>query len=276
MFSFFKKFSLLTFFWVMNMGINIFTEHDFDKISEIHKQFLAQLPNQTLIQGILERRLSASILCIENEPAYVLIRANFLSMTILAGQPSQKQLEKIVQLLSSYEKTTLICADAVHSFFREHGYRQQSRIAFESPIGTDSSYKLTLPEGLVIQLIDSSDLFKKCLWADRIATLWGNAENFIQNSFASVLVTPDGAVIAEAYGAWIGDGLCEIGVVTHPDFQGKGFSTLVTQHLMNESFKRNLVPVWSCNCENIASRKVALKCGFKIKDEYVWLIKETK
>ena len=175
----------------------------------------------------------------------------------------------------TYQKITLICPQKVQSFFIEHGYAAQRRIAFEFVGLNDQISEIICPEGYNLQLIDSIDIFKRCMWFKTIWVLWGSPNNFMNNSLGSVLINAEGKIVAEAYVAWIGGDLSEIGVITHPNFYGRGFGTIVTKHLIHECLKRNLIPCWSCNRDNKASIKLALKSGFKVKTYYNWLIKKT-
>lgn len=253
--------------------ITVAIQNNVDRISENHKQVLAQLPCQALIQGMLEKRIPFHILHIEDEPASILMRSNRIG-TILAGQPNVEQLQTILTLLSKYETVALICPQDLQPFFMEHGYRPQRRIAFEFVMQADQVAEPVCPEGYSVQAIDSIDIFKQCSCFSSKSILWGSAENFIKNSFGYVLVNQEGKVVAQAYAAWIGGGFCEIGVATQPEFQGKGFSTILTKYFLHECFRRNLIPLWSCNYGNIASVKVALKSGFNIKNYYAWMVKQ--
>lgn len=253
-------------------GITLIAENNFDQILETHKQFLAQLPCQALVQGILEKRIPGQILYLENEPICILMTTNRIG-AVLAGQPNEQQLKTILELLSKHEKSLLICPQSLQSFFMEHGYAVQKRMAFECTSPRYFVKDFMCPDGYVVQPINSIDIFKQCSGFSAKTVLWGSPENFLENSFGYVLVSQEGKVVAECYGAWCGNDMCEIVVATHPDFQGNGFSTFLTKHFIHECFARNVTPLWSCNCDNAASIKVALKCGFKVKNYYTWLMK---
>ncbi len=247
-----------------------------DQLSDNHKKLISDLPNQALVQGILEEKMPFQILQIGSKPDYVFIRAKNTA-TFLAGEPSQAQLNDLIHQLSRFKKTTLICLPSLQQNFKNHGYTVQSRVAFHvADLFKNSTDLAVVPalEGYRIQKIDTVDLFKQCLWFKNIAMLWGGPEEFINNSFGFVLLNAQNKVVAEAHGAWIGNGLCEIGVITHPDFRGQGFSPILTRQMLQECKIRNLTPVWSCDCKNIASRKVAAKAGFQERYQYAWLIKK--
>ena len=275
MYLFFKRQYFFIFcIATMSMATIFSMQNNFGSISEKHKQFLSELPNQALIQGILENQLPSTVLYLAHDPACILIKTNRTAF-ILAGEVNQDQLENIAQILSNYKKITLICSKELQSFFIKRGCTVQRRMAFEFVGLSDQLPELIYSQDYTLQLLDSVDIFRRCLWFSSISSLWGSSNNFIAHSFGSVLLNAQGKVVAEALVAWLGGGLAEIGVVTHPDFYGRGFSTLVTKYLIQECLKRNLTPCWSCNVDNIASIKVALKSGFKIAYYYNWLVKES-
>ena len=58
-----------------------------------------------------------------------------------------------------------------------------------------------------------------------------------------------------------GDNLCDIGVLTHPDYRSQGYAKSVCQLLMNE-VERNII--WRCDFNNKASYILATKLGFEV------------
>ena len=123
----------------------------------------------------------------------------------------------------------------------------------------------------VIQNI-SADIFLKCMWYEFISSLYGSSELFLNNGFGVALCDNE-SVMSEAYAAGIGKNLCEIGIATHADYRGQGVATHTAAHLLKQCLDRQLVPVWSCDYENPASFKVALKLGFEVKRYYAFLKK---
>lgn len=56
-----------------------------------------------------------------------------------------------------------------------------------------------------------------------------------------------------------GDHLSDIGVLTHPDYRGKGYAESVCKSILND-VQRNII--WRCDKDNDASHQLALKLGF--------------
>ncbi|MBX9838549.1 MAG: GNAT family N-acetyltransferase, partial [Silvanigrellaceae bacterium] len=127
-----------------------------------------------------------------------------------------------------------------------------------------------LPEGCTVQLCDKN-LLQQSPWFACLSLAAGGSNNFLENCFGYALVDEQGNWLAQAYGAFIGGDECEIGIITHPDHRGKGYIFYPLYAVMQECLNQDLVPVWSCNTENIASLKTALKFGFKINRHYAFL-----
>lgn len=53
-----------------------------------------------------------------------------------------------------------------------------------------------------------------------------------------------------------------IGVVTHPEFRGRGYGTAVASAAIERALRTTAVAEWRARSTNTASIKVALKLGF--------------
>ncbi len=241
-------------------------------IPEVYKQLIAKLPNQPILQGFLEDKHLYEILLIEDSSSPYIVIKSKAAHIYLAGIPTEDQLQVILKKISNYKTILLICEEHIQSFFLKNGFTLQPRIELEW-FPCDKNNENPYPNGYAIKPIKDLNLFSQCNWFEFISSLYGNADQFLKYGFGYALVDEDNKPIAEAYAACVGHDLCEIGIVTHPDHRGKGYSTNVVYCLIDECIRRNLTPIWSCNWDNIASLKVAFKTGFKIKRYYSRLIK---
>ena len=57
-----------------------------------------------------------------------------------------------------------------------------------------------------------------------------------------------------------GNNLSDIGVLTHPDYRGKGFAQSVCEKLMSENER---LYIWRCDCANNHSLNLAFRLGFE-------------
>ncbi len=136
---------------------------------------------------------------------------------------------------------------------------------------TNSSFDI-MPQGLHLELLNLT-LLKQSAWSGFLASLQTGAQRFIDSNFGFALVDEQGNSVAQAYGAMIGNGMCEIGILTDEKYRGKGYILYPAYAIIQECYRRGLQPIWSCNTENIASWKTAFKLGFRIKRHYAFLKK---
>ena len=100
--------------------------------------------------------------------------------------------------------------------------------------------------------------------------LYNSAKNFLSYGTGYALCRGD-HVISEAY-ASIGGGHAEIGVITHPDYRGKGCASFIVSHLMQKCRKERIEPIWSCQIHNRSSLNTGLKLGFYISNYYMLMV----
>ena len=90
---------------------------------------------------------------------------------------------------------------------------------------------------------------------------WKTPEQFASMAKAfSVMI--DGKPVSTAFCSARHDDRFEIGIETHPDYQGKGLAYLACAKLIEYCIENKLEPVWSCRLENTGSVKLAEKLGF--------------
>ena len=77
-----------------------------------------------------------------------------------------------------------------------------------------------IQNGLVIEPIESIELFEKCYWFKETSARYGSSEQFLKFGKGYVLRQEE-KILSEVYADYIGGGHIEIGIVTHPDYQGK-------------------------------------------------------
>ena len=236
------------------------------------KDFYARLPFQPLLQAMLEGVMPYQFLdtSIDSNSPYLLIKST-TSYVYLVGIPNQEQLDIILAKLSQSKGLSVVCDESLQTYFVQHGFSLQPRMEFEY-VGNKNFIENDLPVGFQVQALNLA-LFKQSPWYGFIASIYAGPQRFLDRGFGFALVDEAGNSVAQAYGTFIGNGLCEVGIVTHPDHRGKGYILYPAIAVMQECFARGIMPVWSCNVENIASFKTAHKLGFKIKRHYAFLKK---
>lgn len=74
----------------------------------------------------------------------------------------------------------------------------------------------------------------------------------------------DKLVSVASYWFW-GDGLADIGIVTHPDYRQKGIGKALISNLCDYGFELDRINVYRHNEKNLASRNLALSLNFEQK-----------
>jgi hypothetical protein len=90
---------------------------------------------------------------------------------------------------------------------------------------------------------------------------WDSFEDFDKEGIGFSLVK-NGDPVSTAFTSFTIENLVEIGIQTKEGFQGLNYGYSVCQQLIDFCSFYCLEPVWSCNANNIASKKLALKLGF--------------
>jgi hypothetical protein len=72
----------------------------------------------------------------------------------------------------------------------------------------------------------------------------------------------DARLVSVACTFFVGDECEEIGVATEIGFRGRGLSVACTLGLCRDILFRGRLPTWSTSTDNVASIRVAEKCGF--------------
>ena len=110
-------------------------------------------------------------------------------------------------------------------------------------------------------------LMQDCGWRELIEHSYVEIDRFLDNAFGFCLLQGD-EIYAEAYGAFVGAGMVEIGIYTAEAYRRRGHGTHIVTHLLREIERRGLVPSWSCDESNAASLALARKLGFKEDKSY--------
>jgi len=111
------------------------------------------------------------------------------------------------------------------------------------------------------QVSVDEDILARCGWLDEILYARESIEKFLTNGFGTVLIYK-GTIVAEAYGMFIGNGACEIGVFTPHEYRNKGLGRMAVAQVVQTCMQRGLIPHWSCRMSNQASLSLASSVGF--------------
>lgn len=240
-------------------------------IPDVLQDSLSSLPFQPLLQGILSGVYPYEQYIIAEDASWILIKSTSSYAYLLGNNLKTQALDAILEYLTGYKSLVLICDESLQTYFMQHGFTPQPRMELMHDMSADMIQPSVL-DNFTVQPLDVH-LLKQSPWYGFLTTTIGGAQKFVDIAFGYAIVDAQGKSVAQAYGAFIGNGLCEVGIVTHPDYRGKGYIIYPLYALMQECLQRNLTPVWSCNTENKASFKTAVKFGFNVHRHYVFLKK---
>jgi len=220
------------------------------------------IPNQSFWEAAKENKLPSTTLL---KNGYKLIKTR-CSYSFLEGTPDYTQLTEIHNMLISLGEVDLVCDQSLHPWFLQKGYNPIPRV--QLVYKAKEIQVSPLPKGYSFKEIDQH-IFPKCMWHDLISLFYGDDETFLQHGWGAVLCDANNNIVSEVYGIFSNQ-FCEILVITHPDHQGRGWAGCSVRYMVAKCLHHKLTPFWTCNLENIASLKVAIKAGFDIDQYYAF------
>lgn len=246
------------------------------RISQItNPKILSQLetfPNQAVIWGILDGLNKGQIWELSKDQSYLIFEDNEPeTFVFIAGLPDLSAVRAALRLCHDHPMTepVLYCHRSLHPWLLAQGWTFHPRVKFSYLEST--TYELS--SGRVMKPIKSEDVFRKCLSFKEMSQRYGSLENFLSLGTGYALYQGE-QVISEAFIAFQGRNYAEISVITHPDYRHQNAATQVASHLVEDCIKKGLTPIWSCDANNMASLKTALKVGFHIDRYDMQLISE--
>ncbi|WP_341756846.1 MULTISPECIES: GNAT family N-acetyltransferase [unclassified Candidatus Tisiphia] len=237
------------------------TINNLNLISELKK-----FPNQAVLWEIIEKNQSGKIFELLGG-AILIIENGHDSSVFIAGSLTDEEVKDTISLVGDLEFPMIYCHPKYCPLFLRLGWNFHLRIELSLKNLKDTG----VPKQHVdIEPIKTLDIFKKCLRYKKQSQLYGSDENFLMYGTGYALLLGS-QVVSEVY-ASIGGGYADIGIITHPDYRGKGYGTQIASHLIKQCLHTKITPKWSCNVDNRASLHTALKLGFEISRYYTLLV----
>lgn len=101
-----------------------------------------------------------------------------------------------------------------------------------------------------------------------INTNWNSVEDFLHLGQAFCTVRAD-AILSWCIADCVSDSMCEVGITTDPAYRRRGLATLTAAACVESLLSSGVTSVgWHCAEENLGSRGVAEKVGFKLVRRY--------
>jgi len=226
---------------------------------------LKQFPLQAVIWGILAGNNKGQVFELSDNSVLILEAGNNDPFVFIAGPITSRSIEETIAYVSHASYPTIYCHPKYHHLFLEKNWDFLLRAEmYLEPHFVPQP----IQNGLVIEPIESIELFKKCYWFKETSARYGSSEKFLKVGKGYALRQGE-KILSEAYADYIGSGCIEIGIVTHPDHRSQGFGAQVASYLVGKCLEQNYIPGWSCQINNRASMRVATKVGFSISHYYM-------
>lgn len=91
---------------------------------------------------------------------------------------------------------------------------------------------------------------------------WSSADEFLRGG-VGFCVLRGGRLSATAFSGFRRGALLEIGIETIPEFRGRGDAARAVAALVEHCVSAGLEPIWACRDSNVASYRLAERCGFR-------------
>jgi len=234
---------------------------------EISCLFDRLLPNRALLHMALSGQSDAAVIVDEEQkPSRCLIRTGFNGFSFYAGE-RDGFLDVAVRRMRAGAQVTLIWPEEWKGDGGPpEGFQARiDRVEFTNRDVADSDDP-PVPDGCKIVPITPA-LFDRCLWRREFAGTCHPPVEFFGAAPGLCLVRGE-ELLCEAYAAWWGSGLCEIGAITHEEHQRKGYAKVTCTHLARKCESLGFSTTWTCHSTNEGSVGTARSLGYKSVRHY--------
>lgn len=102
---------------------------------------------------------------------------------------------------------------------------------------------------------------------DELQNFWGSMDNFFNKGMCFSYLS-ENKVVSICYSGLVKDNIHTIGIETLENNRRKGYGYKAAKMFLNECRIRGIKPHWDCSEDNIGSKLMAEKLGFKKEYEY--------
>ncbi len=225
----------------------------------------------TMVHAVIEQRMPGAILVDSLERLHSAIVLNDCGFHAALGAPPEEPLKDLIETicveLVSAEPGLLIdmtgtWASSLQSVLPEPYGRNEYLAPLETPVLEP------VPAGLrrVPLTAEIAAKFDGAVdpWVVRI---WGGEEAFIAKSFGYALLTDSGELAGFCTSCGIGGGEAEVEIGTNRAFRRRGLAMAAATAFIPESYRRGLVPAWTCQSDNEPSYRLAERLGYRFLRE---------
>ncbi|MGE7879093.1 GNAT family N-acetyltransferase [Peribacillus muralis] len=102
---------------------------------------------------------------------------------------------------------------------------------------------------------------------------WGSLGHFLDKGFGYSVTNGETALAGECTSIFRGKVYAEIDIYVDAEYRGMGVAKKAAQAFIDHCLKNGMIPCWDCDVENLASRKLADRLGFREPNSYSIFVK---
>lgn len=233
--------------------------------------FNPETPDRPRLFAVLEGNAPGRIFADDPErPDQCVVREDYFGRVFFSRGVTSELAEDAFERLRLDGQVVLDADDPVTAnFAEEKPTRLFTRLEFISTLADKPDVQRWLssvPDGSVVIRLDE-DVFDRSQWRDRLLRIFGSTDRYLTESIGYGLLQGE-SLLAEAHAFFWGGQLVEVGTVTHEQWRGRGYGSVVTAHLVVECEERGYTTYWGCELENKASAAIARHLGYGEPREY--------
>lgn len=232
--------------------------------------FDRRVPDSPRLFSVLAGRHIGRVLADDaTTPTWCVLREAWFGTTFMGGTVDLHSLIQAITELRKDGQVVLNLDDKHVRFFPAGPRAELPRLKFSGRISGESHFATLLqviPLGCKVCKVDQQSV-GRCLWYDNLLDIFGSVDRFLAQSLGFCLMKGD-EVLSEAHAFFWGDDEVEIGTITHENYRGLGYSTLVCAHLVQACEERVHQTYWGCDTDNPPSAAVARKLGYPYESQY--------
>ena len=201
----------------------------------------------------------------KEQPSACVLRTRFLDATFFVAS-DQAFLDEAVSEMRKTGDVLLLWMEANETGVHppEGVTRIQNDVEFRDRVRAEGPPP-DIPGGYEIRPIDAQ-FAERCPWGG-LRDVCNSPGEFFNRSKGFCLMRGD-EILCEAVAPFWGEGLVELGVVTHEQHRRKGYAFLTCEHLARACEEMGYRTAWATGRTNLGSIAVARKLGYRTELSY--------
>lgn len=227
-------------------------------------------PNLAFVHGVIERLLPGQVYVDRRDrPTRCLVKTN-APYAYAAGLQHDEEIRDALRLLDDRADFKVVIPSLPSSRAGVFGLAGVPRRLYRHDAVCPAAAPAELRRYGRLEILRLADeaMFRRCLWFELIGSLLGGTEPQLEHFAALALWDSSRGIIASEAYVVCSRRYAEIGTITHPDYRGRGLSTVLCGQAMRWAAGRGRVSIWSCDEANTASWRVAEKLGMQAGPPY--------